>query len=58
MKALTIATFALAVAFAGPVAAGIGGVDLPHLTFPKPVVTPSTKGCETATTAGVCQPGK
>lgn len=56
MKALTFATLALVAVLTGPATAGTWAVDLPHLTFPDPVVTPSTKDCGTATTVEGCQP--
>lgn len=56
MKALTLAALALAAVLAGPVVAGTPAVNLPHLTFPDPVVTPSTKDCDAASTVEVCQP--
>ncbi len=56
MKTFTLAaTLALAAAFTVPAMAGPAAVNLPHLTFPDPVVTPSTKSCVQTATAPVCQ---
>lgn len=38
-----------------PVAAQTLTVLLPAITFPDPVLTPSTKGCDVAERAAVCQ---
>jgi len=57
MKALTVtAALILAAVFTFPWFAGTSSVNLPHLTFPDPVITPSTKGCGEAATVEVCQP--
>jgi hypothetical protein len=40
---------------ASPLAAQTMTVLLPSITFPDDTLTPSTKGCDTASTAPVCQ---
>ena len=57
MKTLAIA-LTLAAAFAVPALAGTSAVNLPHLTFPDPVVTPSTKSCVETATNTVCPTDK
>ena len=56
MKRLGLAVIA-AIAFAAPIASPVGAqslaILLPVLSFPSPVITPSTKGCE-AVTLAVC----
>lgn len=53
---MTRFAFALAanLALAAPIAADSLTVLLPTLTFPTDTVTPSTKGCDSATTRAVC----
>ena len=47
MKPFTLAaTLALAALFSFSAVAKVGAVNLPHLTFPDPVVTPSTESCK------------
>jgi hypothetical protein len=54
MKPVASALFALMV-LASPLAAQTMTVLLPSITFPDDTLTPSTKGCDTASTAPVCQ---
>lgn len=54
MKRIAL-VLAASLSLAAPVAAQSLDVLLPTLTFPTDTVTPSTKGCATSVTAGICQ---
>lgn len=53
MQRLVLALAATA-AFSMPAAAQSLSVLLPQITFPEPVTSPSTKGCDTPA-PGICQ---
>lgn len=54
MKRLAL-VLAASAAFSAPVAAQTLTLLLPAISFPDPVVTPSTKGCDLVTAPTVCQ---